>query len=66
LVALVFLGTGEQERVLPSALLVLNGNRGGQWHIMTAGAFVTMVVPLIVFLALQRTFVRGILAGSVK
>jgi alpha-glucoside transport system permease protein len=66
LVALVFLGTGEQERVLPSALLVLNGNRGGQWHILTAGAFVTMVVPLIVFLALQRSFVRGILAGSVK
>jgi alpha-glucoside transport system permease protein len=66
LVALVFLGTGEQERVLPSALLVLNGNRGGQWHVLTAGAFVTMIVPLIVFLALQRTFVRGILAGSVK
>ena len=66
LVALVFLGTGEQERVLPSALLVLNGNRGGQWHVLTAGAFVTMVVPLIVFLLLQRAFVRGLLAGSVK
>jgi alpha-glucoside transport system permease protein len=66
LVALVFLGTGEQERVLPTALLVLNGNRGGQWHILTAGAFVTMIVPLVVFLLLQRTFVRGILAGSVK
>ena len=66
LVALVFLGVGEQERVLPSALLVLNGNRGGQWHILTAGAFVTMVVPLIVFLVLQRAFVRGLLAGSVK
>jgi alpha-glucoside transport system permease protein len=66
LVALTFLGTGEQERVMPSALMVLNGNRGGQWHFLTAGAFVTMVVPLIVFLALQRTFVRGILAGGVK
>jgi alpha-glucoside transport system permease protein len=66
LVALVFLGTGEQERVLPSALMVLNGNRGGQWHFLTAGAFVTMIVPLAVFLLLQRAFVRGILAGSVK
>jgi len=66
LVALVFLGTGEDQRVLPSALNVLIGNRGGAWHLLTAGAFVTMVVPLVVFLALQRTFVRGILAGSVK
>ncbi len=66
LVALVFLGTGEDQRVLPSALNVLIGNRGGQWHFLTAGAFVTMIVPLAVFLLLQRAFVRGILAGSVK
>ena len=66
LVALVFLGTGEDQRVLPSALNVLIGNRGGQWHLLTAGAFLTMVVPLAVFLLLQRAFVRGILAGSVK
>ncbi len=66
LVALVFLGTGEEQRVMPSALNVLIGNRGGQWHLLTAGAFVTMIVPLAVFLLLQRTFVRGILAGSVK
>ena len=66
LVALIFLGTGEDQRVLPSALNVLIGNRGGQWHLLTAGAFMTMLVPLIVFLLLQRTFVRGLLAGSVK
>jgi alpha-glucoside transport system permease protein len=66
LVALVFLGTGAEQRVLPSALNVLVGNRGGQWHLLTAGAFLTMIVPLAVFLLLQRTFVRGILAGSVK
>ena len=66
LVALIFLGTGEDQRVLPSALNILIGNRGGQWHLLTAGAFMTMLVPLAVFLLLQRTFVRGILAGSVK
>ena len=66
LVALVFLGTGEQERVLPTALNVLIGNRGGQWYVLAAGAFMTMILPVIVFLALQRFFVRGILAGSVK
>jgi alpha-glucoside transport system permease protein len=66
LVALVFLGPGAQERVMPTALSVLVGSRGTQWHILTAGAFITMLLPLIVFLLLQRAFVRGILAGSVK
>ena len=66
LVALVFLGPGPDVRVLPTALYNLIGSRGGSWHLLTAGAFLTMVVPLIVFLLLQRAFVRGILAGSVK
>ena len=66
LVALVFLGPGADVRVLPTALYQLIGSRGGSWHLLTAGAFLTMVVPLIVFLVLQRAFVRGILAGSVK
>jgi alpha-glucoside transport system permease protein len=42
------------------------GSRGGDWHVLSAGAFISIVVPLIVFLALQRYFVRGMLAGSVK
>ena len=66
LVALVFLGPGGDVRVMPTQLFLMLGPRGGAWHLLTAGAFVTMVVPLIVFLALQRFFVRGILAGSVK
>jgi alpha-glucoside transport system permease protein len=44
----------------------LAGSRGGDWHVLSAGAFISMVVPLIVFLSLQRYFVRGLLAGSVK
>jgi alpha-glucoside transport system permease protein len=66
LVALVFLGVGADLRVMPAALYTLVGSRGEQWHILTAGAFLTMILPLVVFLALQRVFVRGILAGSVK
>jgi len=66
LVALVFLGPGLDVRVMPTALFNLLGAYGGAWHLLTAGAFLTMVVPLFVFLALQRAFVRGILAGSVK
>ncbi|MEU4384711.1 carbohydrate ABC transporter permease [Promicromonospora sp. NPDC023805] len=42
------------------------GSRGGDWHVLSAGAFIAIIVPLIVFLSLQRYFVRGLLAGSVK
>ena len=66
LVALVFLGPGKDVAVMPTALFNMLGPRGGAWHLLTAGAFVTMIVPLLVFLGLQRAFVRGILAGSVK
>ena len=64
--ALVFLGVGKDMQVMPTALFNMIGPRGGAWHLLTAGAFLTMIVPLGVFLALQRAFVRGILAGSVK
>jgi alpha-glucoside transport system permease protein len=66
LVALVFLGARPDVAILTIQLNELVGSRGQDWHVLTAGAFVTMLVPLIVFLALQRFFVRGILAGSVK
>jgi alpha-glucoside transport system permease protein len=66
LVALVFLGTSENVQVVTVALQNLIGSRGQDWHILTAAAFVTMTVPLIVFFSLQRYFVRGLTAGSVK
>jgi alpha-glucoside transport system permease protein len=65
LVALIFLGGGDNE-VVTIALQQLVGARGQDWYILTAGAFITMIVPLLVFFGLQRYFVRGLTAGSVK
>jgi alpha-glucoside transport system permease protein len=64
LVALVFLGT--QTPIVTTKLAELVGSRGQDWHVLTAGAFMTMIMPLIVFFSLQRYFVRGMMAGSVK
>ena len=47
-------------------LVEVSGSRGQSWHLLTAAAFVSMVLPLVVFFSLQRYFVRGLLAGSVK
>jgi alpha-glucoside transport system permease protein len=66
LVAYVLLGGTRQTRVLTLALANLLGSRGETWHLLTAAAFITMGLPLIVFFALQRYFVRGLTAGSVK
>jgi alpha-glucoside transport system permease protein len=66
LVALVFGGGNLDISPLTVRLAELSGSRGQDWHLLSAGAFVSLIVPLIVFLALQRFFVRGLLAGSVK
>ena len=66
LVALVFLGAQNDKMVLTARLVNLLGTRGDNWELLTAGAFISIIVPLIVFFALQRYFVRGLLAGSVK
>jgi len=66
LVALVFLGAQDDKVVLTGRLVNLLGTQGDNWELLTAGAFISIVVPLIVFFALQRYFVRGLLAGSVK
>jgi len=64
LVALVFAdgAVGPVTKVLAA----LPGQYGEAWHLLTAGAFISILIPLIVFLALQRYFVRGLLAGSTK
>ena len=66
LVALVFLDKMPSEIVLTSKLREMLGEYSQNWEILTASAFVSMVVPLGVFLSLQRYFIRGLVAGSVK
>lgn len=66
LVAIVFLGSAPDAAVVTVTLSEMVGSRGADWHILTAGAFITMLLPLAVFFSLQRYFVRGLLAGSVK
>ena len=66
LVALTFAGGGDAVAPVTVALANLSGTRGTAWHLLSAGAFVSIIVPVTVFLLLQRYFVRGLLAGSVK
>ena len=66
LVAYVFLGGAGQNVVLTVALRELVGSRGENWHLLTSAAFISMALPLLVFFALQKYFVRGLTAGAVK
>jgi alpha-glucoside transport system permease protein len=66
LVALIFIGAKPDVQVLTMRLADISGSRGNDWHLLTAGTVVSMALPLIVFFALQRFFVRGLMAGSVK
>lgn len=66
LVALIFLGGNPEFELVTQRMAAIVGARGQDWHLLTAGAFVSMVLPLLVFFSLQRYFVRGLLAGSVK
>jgi alpha-glucoside transport system permease protein len=66
LVALVFLGIDPDKRVLNVELADLAGRGEGALNLLPAAAFVTMLLPLAVFFGLQRYFVRGLTAGSVK
>ncbi|MBP7962394.1 MAG: carbohydrate ABC transporter permease [Caldilineaceae bacterium] len=66
LVALIFIGSKPDVQVLTMRLAEMVGSRGNDWHLLTSGAFVSMLLPLAVFFSLQRFFIRGLMAGSVK
>ncbi|SES20875.1 maltose ABC transporter membrane protein /trehalose ABC transporter membrane protein /sucrose ABC transporter membrane protein [Tranquillimonas rosea] len=67
LVAKVFLPSGDASKVMTVKIADdLLGSRGGDWGILATAAFVSIAVPLVVFFAMQRYLVRGLLAGSVK
>jgi len=65
LVALVFIGPGDNQPIT-IALTTLLGQQGQGWNLVTAGGIFSMLVPVAIFLALQRFFVRGLTAGAVK
>jgi alpha-glucoside transport system permease protein len=64
LVALVF--SSPEVSPMTVKLVSLIGERGQDWQLLASGAFISLIIPLVVFLGLQRYFVRGLLAGSVK
>jgi alpha-glucoside transport system permease protein len=64
LIALIY--AGQDKAPITRQLATLTGTRGQSWHLLTAAGMVSMIVPLAVFFALQRYFVRGMLAGAVK
>jgi len=66
LVALIYLGGTQQVAPMTLKLSSLVQSMGQNWHLLTAAAFVSMAMPLVLFFSLQRYFVSGILAGSVK
>jgi len=66
LVALVYLGPSPTNHPLSVTLANLTTSQGGDWQLLTAAAFISMALPIIVFFSLQRYFVRGITGGAVK
>lgn len=66
LVALVFLGFTKSSMVMTQALVSLSGTYGNRWHLLTAGAFISMIIPLVIFFSLQRYFIRGLVSGGIK
>jgi alpha-glucoside transport system permease protein len=65
LVALVFIQPGPNAPITVATAQLI-GQQGQNWNLVTAGGFFSMIVPVLVFLSLQRYFVRGLTAGAVK
>jgi alpha-glucoside transport system permease protein len=66
LVALIFVGPGDNAPITVALRNNLMGQAGAGQHLVTAGGFISMILPIAVFLAMQRFFVRGLTAGAVK
>jgi len=66
LIALILLGGTPDVAPMTVTIAGLVNSLGQGWHLLTAAAFISMILPLVVFLSLQRYFVSGILGGSVK
>lgn len=66
LVSLIFLGSLPEVQVMSMGIANMIGSRGDDWHLLTSAAFISMLMPLTVFFALQKYFVKGMLGGSVK
>ncbi len=66
LVALVYLGGNPEVAPLTVKIASMKGSLEAGWHLMSAAAFISMVIPLVIFLSLQKYFVKGLLAGAVK
>jgi alpha-glucoside transport system permease protein len=64
LIALIF--AGRENAPVTQKLAEVTGTRGQSWHLLTASGIIAMILPVTVFFALQRYFVRGLLAGAVK
>ena len=63
---MAFIFLGNKNPVVTQALLSMLGQYAQGWQLVAAGSLVTLIVPLVVFFGLQRFFVRGLTAGSVK
>ncbi len=66
LIALVYLGGNPSVAPMPVTVSNLVNSLGQNWQLLTAAAFISMLLPLVIFFSLQRYFAHGILAGSVK